>query len=82
LIRASAVDTLIKVSPFRVYNDEITITGSMAILRSFAPAVELLASGAVDVRPLLSPPLPLEDFGAALNRVRTGQGIKTHVRPW
>jgi 2-desacetyl-2-hydroxyethyl bacteriochlorophyllide A dehydrogenase len=78
----STADALIKVSPFRVYNDEITITGSMAILRSFAPAVELLASGAVDVRPLLSPPLPLEDFGAALNRVRTGQGIKTHVRPW
>jgi len=70
------------VSPFRVYNDEITITGSMAILRSFAPAAELLASGAVDVRPLLSPALPLEDFGAALNRVRAGQGIKTHVRPW
>ncbi len=77
----SAADALIKVSPFRVYNDEITITGSMAILRSFAPAAELLASGTVDVRPLLSPPLPLEDFGAALNRVRSGQGIKTHVRP-
>jgi 2-desacetyl-2-hydroxyethyl bacteriochlorophyllide A dehydrogenase len=77
----SAADALIKVSPFRVYNDEITITGSMAILRSFAPAVELLASGTVDVRPLLSPPLPLADFGEALNRVRRGQGIKTHVRP-
>jgi 2-desacetyl-2-hydroxyethyl bacteriochlorophyllide A dehydrogenase len=78
----SAADALIKVSPFRVYNDEITITGSMAILRSFAPAAELLASGTVDVRPLLSPPLPLADFGAALSRVRAGQGIKTHVRPW
>jgi len=77
----SAADALIKVSPFRVYNDEITVTGSMAILRSFAPAVSLLASGAVDVRPLLSPPLPLESFGEALNRVRAGHGIKTHVRP-
>jgi threonine dehydrogenase-like Zn-dependent dehydrogenase len=54
----SAADALIKVSPFRVYNDEITITGSMAILRSFAPALELLASGTVDVRPLLSPRCP------------------------
>jgi 2-desacetyl-2-hydroxyethyl bacteriochlorophyllide A dehydrogenase len=75
----SAADALMKVSPFRVYNDEITITGSMAILRSFAPAVELLASGTVDVRPLLSSPLPLERFGEALTRVRTGHGIKTHV---
>ncbi len=77
----SAADALIKVSPFRVYNDEITVTGSMAILRSFAPAVELLASGTVDVRPLLSSPLPLERFGEAITRVRTGHGIKTHVSP-
>jgi len=68
-------------SPFRVYNDEITVTGSMAILRSFAPAVELIGSGAIDPRPLLSAPLPLEQFGEALHRVRAGQGIKWHVRP-
>jgi len=77
----SAADAAIAASPFRIYNDEITITGSMAILRSFAPAVELLASGAVDVRPLLSAPLPLGEFGEALDRVRSGRGIKTHVRP-
>jgi 2-desacetyl-2-hydroxyethyl bacteriochlorophyllide A dehydrogenase len=77
----AAADAVIGASPFRIYNDEITITGSMAILRSFAPAVELLSSGAVDVRPLLSTPLPLEEFGEALSRVRNGQGIKTHVSP-
>jgi 2-desacetyl-2-hydroxyethyl bacteriochlorophyllide A dehydrogenase len=77
----SAADASISASPFRIYNDEITITGSMAILRSFAPAVELLASGAVDVRPLLSDPLPLAEFGRALDRVRAGHGIKTHIRP-
>jgi threonine dehydrogenase-like Zn-dependent dehydrogenase len=77
----SAADASISASPFRIYNDEISITGSMAILRSFAPAVELLSSGAVDVRPLLSAPLPLENFGEALTRVRTGQGIKTHISP-
>jgi 2-desacetyl-2-hydroxyethyl bacteriochlorophyllide A dehydrogenase len=68
-------------SPFRVYNDEITVTGSMAILRSFAPAVELIGSGAIDPHPLLSEPLPLADYGEALHRVRAGQGIKWHVRP-
>lgn len=77
----SAADARIGASPFRIYNDEITITGSMAILRSFAPAVELMGSGAVDVRPLLSAPLPLDDWGEALARVREGRGIKTHVRP-
>lgn len=71
----------ISLSPFRVYNDEITVTGSMAILRSFAPAVELIGSGVIDPRPLLSEPLPLDEFGEALHRVRTGQGIKWHIKP-
>jgi 2-desacetyl-2-hydroxyethyl bacteriochlorophyllide A dehydrogenase len=77
----SPAEASISLSPFRVYNDEITVTGSMAILRSFAPAVELIGSGAIDPRPLLSEPLPLDEFGEALHRVRTGQGIKWHVRP-
>jgi NADPH2:quinone reductase len=77
----SPAEAAIRVSPFRVYNDEITITGSMAILRSFGEAVHLLASGVVDPRPLLSEPLPLEGYGDAVDRVRAGQGIKWHVRP-
>jgi len=74
-------EATMSLSPFRVYNDEITVTGSMAILRSFAPAVELISTGAIDPRPLLSPPLPLAKYGEALSRVRAGQGIKWHIRP-
>jgi NADPH2:quinone reductase len=74
-------EATMRLSPFRVYNDEITVTGSMAILRSFAPAVELIGSGVIDPRPLLSEPVPLVGYGEALQRVRTGQGIKWHVKP-
>jgi 2-desacetyl-2-hydroxyethyl bacteriochlorophyllide A dehydrogenase len=77
----SPAEASISLSPFRVYNDELTVTGSMAILRSFAPAAELIGGGVVDPRPLLSEPLPLEEFGEALRRVRAGQGIKWHIRP-
>jgi len=77
----SPAEASISLSPFRIYNDEITVTGSMAILRSFAPAVQLLGASAVDPRPLLSAPLPLEEFGEALRRVRAGQGIKWHITP-
>jgi len=77
----SPAEASISLSPFRIYNDEITVTGSMAILRSFAPAVQLLGAGAVDPRPLLSAPLPLAEFGEALRRVRAGQGIKWHITP-
>jgi len=77
----SPAEATMRVSPFRVYNDEITVTGSMAILRSFGPAVDLLASGAVDPRPLLAEALPLEQWGEAVDRVRSGKGIKWHIRP-
>ena len=77
----SPAEASISLSPFRVYNDELTVTGSMAILRSFAPAAELIAGGVVDPRPLFSEPLPLDGFGEALRRVRAGQGIKWHIRP-
>jgi threonine dehydrogenase-like Zn-dependent dehydrogenase len=77
----SPAEATIAVSPFRVYNDELTIVGSMAVLRSFGPAVDLLASGAVDPEPLLAEPLPLEGFGEALERVREGRGVKWHIRP-
>jgi 2-desacetyl-2-hydroxyethyl bacteriochlorophyllide A dehydrogenase len=77
----SPAEAEVRASPFRIYNDELVVTGSMAILRSFGPAVDLLAGGAVDPRPLLGEPLPLEQFGEAVNRVRAGQGIKWHIRP-
>ena len=74
-------EAAIGVSPFRIYNDELTIVGSMAVLRSFGAAVDLLSSGAVDPRALLAEPLPLAGFGTAVDRVRAGQGIKWHIRP-
>lgn len=77
----SPADATVRVSPFRVYNDELTIVGSMAVLRSFGQAVDLLASGAVDPHLLLAEPLPLAQFGAAVDQVRAGRGIKWHVRP-
>src|SRR5260370_28380952 len=42
----SPADAAVSVSPFRIYNDEPTIVGSLAIPRSLAQAVRLLARGA------------------------------------
>ena len=72
---------MMRVSPFRVYNDELTVIGSMAVLHSFDRAVDMLAARAVDVRPLLAQPMPIEQFDEALSRVRAGQGVKTHIWP-
>jgi threonine dehydrogenase-like Zn-dependent dehydrogenase len=68
-------------SPFRIYNDEITVLGSMAVLNSFGAAADLMAAGAIDTVPLLGPLFTLDQFPEALARVRDGQGIKVQVAP-
>ncbi len=74
-------DARVPVSPFRIYNDEITIRGSMAVLHSYGQALELLAARVVDPAPLLTEALPLEKFSPALDKVRQGTGLKTQVLP-
>lgn len=73
----------IALSPFRIYNDEIKVFGSMAILHSFGDAVQLLSGGAVDVGPLLGKVYSLADFPDAIQAVRsgTGAGTKVHIAP-
>jgi NADPH2:quinone reductase len=74
-------DAHVELSPFRIYNDEVTIVGSMAVLYTFVPAIELLRSGAVRTEPLLTHTFPLEAFGEALEAMRAGEGIKIQVLP-
>jgi threonine dehydrogenase-like Zn-dependent dehydrogenase len=67
--------------PFRVYNEEITIVGSMAVLVSYGRAVDLVAAGAVDAPRMLSHTVGLDGFGEALDLVRRGEGLKVQVDP-
>ncbi len=69
------------ISPFSIYNDEITILGSMAVLYSFEPALNLLTNGVIDANALLTSALPLDEFSSALEQVRKGEGVKTQILP-
>ena len=71
----------ISLSPFRIYNDEITIIGSMAVLFSFQAALDLIRGGIINTQAMLTTALPLHDFPRALNMVRQGQGVKTQILP-
>ncbi len=71
----------VALSPFRIYNDEITIVGSMAVLHSFGTALDLVASGAIDTDSLLTDRLPLEQYPEALAKMRSGSGLKVQVLP-
>ena len=69
----------ISLSPFRIYNEEITIVGSMAVHNSFQGAIDLIEGGTISTRHLLSTPFILAEFPHALDVVRRGEGLKTQI---
>ena len=68
-------------SPFRVYRDEITIIGTMAVLNSFGRAVELFEAGAINSAAMISHSFTLDDYADALALFRAGTGRKLQIRP-
>lgn len=78
----AAAEATASFSPFRVYRDEITIVGSMAVLHSFGRAVDLMANGAIDAASMISHSFPLGQYLQALETFRAGKGCrKVQVRP-
>jgi len=74
-------DAKVEIEPFWVYNKEITIVGSMAVLHSFDRAVELFASGVLNVDVMISDRYSLENYVDALTAFKSGKGRKTIVLP-
>ena len=68
-------------SPFRVYNDELRIIGSMAILHSFERARDVVAAGIIDGDALITHRVALDDYGDAIAEFRRGAGLKIQVTP-
>lgn len=77
----SGEDDTVSVSPYRIYNNEITITGSMAVLHSFDRAAELFVSGLLKPELLISDRLPLERYADAIQRFQNGIGRKVQIQP-
>lgn len=72
---------LLPLSQFKVYNDEITVIGSMAVLNTFEPAMLLMESGAIDSVAMLTHKLPLAQFAQAVQLVRDRIGLKVQIEP-
>ncbi len=77
----AAAEATARFSPFRIYNDEITVVGSMAVLHSFGRAVDLMAKGLVDAATVISHSFALEQYTEALDAFRAGTGRKLQIRP-
>ena len=74
-------DATARYSPFRVYRDEVSVVGTMAVLNSFGRAVEMFEAGAVKAGPMISHSFTLDDYGQAVRMFRAGQGRKLQIRP-
>ncbi|MDX3249397.1 RNA-guided endonuclease TnpB family protein, partial [Streptomyces sp. ME18-1-4] len=73
--------TRVTIDPYRIYNQEITVTGSMAVLHSFERAAELFANGVLDPEVFISDRIPLERYPQALEQFAAGIGRKIVVVP-
>ncbi|MGP3771440.1 zinc-dependent alcohol dehydrogenase family protein [Streptomyces sp. SDT5-1] len=73
--------TRVEIDPYRIYNQEITITGSMAVLHSYERAAELFAGGVLDPAVFISDQLPLDNYPQALDQFASGVGRKIVVVP-
>lgn len=69
------------IEPYKIYNQEITITGSMAVLHSYERAAALFATGVLDPEVFISDRLPLEQYPDAIEKFKAGQGRKIVVQP-
>lgn len=69
------------IEPYRIYHEEITITGSMAVLHSYERAAELFAAGVLDPGVFISDRVPLARYPQALDRFAAGLGRKIIVVP-
>lgn len=66
---------------FKIYNEEISIIGTMAVLHSYGPAIAVIAAGGVDTRKMVTHTFPLERFDEAVALVRAGEGLKIQIDP-
>jgi NADPH2:quinone reductase len=69
------------ISPFLVYQREITIVGSMAILRTFSSAVDVVGRHADRFRPLLTHTFGLDEFERAVSALGDGSAVKVTIAP-
>lgn len=71
----------VEIDPFWIYNKEITIAGSMAVLHSFERAGDLLAAGVLNSEVMISHRFGLDDYPKAVQMFKDGIGRKMTIEP-
>ncbi|MBW7881088.1 MAG: zinc-dependent alcohol dehydrogenase family protein [Caldilineaceae bacterium] len=74
-------DVRVSVNPYDIFRNDWTIIGSFALCYTFLPAIDWLASGAIDVGPLVSHTAPIEQFVDVFTQFAAGSTLKVHINP-
>jgi 2-desacetyl-2-hydroxyethyl bacteriochlorophyllide A dehydrogenase len=69
----------VSVSPYDIFRNDWTIIGTFALCYTFLPAIDWLASGAIDVTPLVSHVAPMQEFASVFQQFAAGQTLKVHI---
>jgi threonine dehydrogenase-like Zn-dependent dehydrogenase len=70
----------VSVSPYEIFRNDWTIIGTFALCYTFLPAIDWLASGAIDIRPLVSHTAPLTEFADLFGQFAAGKTLKVHMQ--
>lgn len=70
----------VSISPYDIFRNDWTIIGTFALCYTFLPAIDWLASGAIDIAPLVSHVAPMQDFANVFHQFAAGQTLKVHVK--
>jgi 2-desacetyl-2-hydroxyethyl bacteriochlorophyllide A dehydrogenase len=81
LFGVASHDAQARFSPFRVYNKELRIIGSMAIRHSFERALLIMGRGVINGDLLMTHRFGLDQYDEALETFRSGAGLKLSVAP-
>ncbi|GLV53352.1 2-deoxy-scyllo-inosamine dehydrogenase [Dictyobacter sp. S3.2.2.5] len=73
-------DAQVHWNPYEIFQKQLTITGSFAQTHCFDRALAYLESRKVKVNEMVTHAFALEDYGKALETLRSRQGIKTIIQ--
>ena len=77
----AAKDAEIKIRPYDIFKNDWTILGSFALCYTFQAAIAWLMGGVVDVNPLVSHSLTLDEFPRGLAEFESGRTLKVQLVP-
>jgi 2-desacetyl-2-hydroxyethyl bacteriochlorophyllide A dehydrogenase len=71
----------VQLEPYLLFKNDWTILGSFALCYTFQPAISWLTNKMIDVAPLVSQTLPLDEFVSGFQDFAAGKTLKIHFRP-